>query len=405
MTCTLHVAWDERLTDYHFGPGHPMAPVRVELTMRLAYEFGLWTQPGITLAAPAPAADADLELVHDAPYITAVEAVSRWAEHPDARDGLEGTQLRVARMFGLGAEDNPVFPGMHEASALVAGATLAAARAVWSGSAQHGASIAGGMHHAMAAHASGFGVYNDVAVAIAWLLGQGAERVGYVDIDAHHGDGVQAAFYADPRVLTISLYQHPETLFPFTGLPAETGGSGAEGSAVNVALPARTGDAGWLRAFHAIVPPLLRQFRPQVLVSQHGADTHRRDPLAHLELSIDAQRAAHAAIHALAHETADDRWLLTGGGGYDLADVVPRTWTHLLAEAAGQPINAETQTPALWREYVAQRTGLPAPEQMTDGAPAKFVPFEAGYDPGDPTDQTIMATREAVFPLHGLMPL
>src|SRR6266581_8035818 len=116
MTCTLHVAWDERLTDYHFGPGHPMAPVRVELTMRLAYEFGLWTQPGITLAAPAPAADADLELVHDAPYITAVEAVSRWAEHPDARDGLEGTQLRVARMFGLGAEDNPVFPGMHEAS-------------------------------------------------------------------------------------------------------------------------------------------------------------------------------------------------------------------------------------------------------------------------------------------------
>ena len=273
MTCTLHVAWDERLTDYHFGPGHPMAPVRVELTMRLAYEFGLWTQPGITLAAPAPAADADLELVHDAPYITAVEAVSRWAEHPDARDGIEGTQLRVARMFGLGAEDNPVFPGMHEASALVTGATLAAARAVWSGSAQHGASIAGGMHHAMAAHASGFGVYNDVAVAIAWLLGQGAERVGYVDIDAHHGDGVQAAFYADPRVLTISLYQHPETLFPFTGLPAETGGPGAEGSAVNVALPAGTGDAGWLRAFHAIIPPLLRQFRPQVLVSQHGADT------------------------------------------------------------------------------------------------------------------------------------
>ena len=203
--------------------------------------------------------------MHDAPYITAVEAVSRWPEHPDARDGLEGTQLRVARMFGLGAEDNPVFPGMHEASALVTGATLAAARAVWSGSAQHGASIAGGMHHAMAAHASGFGVHNDVAVAIAWLLGQGAERVGYVDIDAHHGDGVQAAFYADPRVLTISLHQHPETLFPFTGLPA--------------------------------------------------------------------------------------------------------------------------------------------PEQMTDGAPAKFVPFEGGYDPGDPTDQTIMATREAVFPLHGLMPL
>ena len=139
-----------------------------------------------------------------------------------------------------------------------------------------------------------------------------------MDIDAHHGDGVQAAFYADPRVLTISLHEHPATLFPFTGLPAETGGPGAEGSAVNVALPAGTGDASWLRAFHAIVPPLLRQFRPQVLVSQHGADTHRLDPLAHLELSIDAQRAAHAAIHALAHEAAGGRWLLTGGGGYEL---------------------------------------------------------------------------------------
>ena len=405
MTCTLHVAWDERLTDYHFGPGHPLAPVRVELTMRLAHEFGLWNQPGVTVAAAAPATDADLELVHDEPYVTTVKAVSRWAEHPDAHGGLEGTQLRVARMFGLGTEDNPVFPGMHEASALVTGLTLAAARAAWSGSAEHGASIAGGMHHAMAAHASGFGVYNDVAIAIAWLLGQGAERVAYVDIDAHHGDGVQAAFYADPRVLTISLHEHPETLFPFTGLPAETGGPGAEGSAVNVALPAGTGDASWLRAFHAIVPPLLRQFRPQVLVSQHGADTHRLDPLAHLELSIDAQRAAHAAIHALAHDLAGGRWLLTGGGGYELVHVVPRTWTHLLAEAAGQPIDPGTQTPAPWREYVAQRTGLTAPELMTEGAPAEFRPFESGYDPDDQVDQAIMATRNAVFPLHGLMPL
>jgi acetoin utilization protein AcuC len=334
-----------------------------------------------------------------------VREISRWAEHSDAREGLAGDRLPVARMFGLGTEDNPVFPGMHEASALVTGATLAAARAVWSGSAQHGASIAGGMHHAMAAHASGFGVYNDPAIAIAWLLRDGAERIAYVDIDAHHGDGVQTAFYADPRVLTISLHQHPATLFPFTGLPAETGGPGAEGSAVNVALPAGTGDASWLRAFHAIVPPLLRQFRPQILVSQHGCDTHRLDPLANLELSIDAQRAAHAAIHSLAHDLAGGRWLLTGGGGYDLVRVVPRTWTHLLAEAAGQPIDPSTQTPAAWRDYVARRTGLPAPEHMTEGAPAEFEPFESGYNPSDPVDRAIMATRNEVFPLHGLMPL
>ncbi len=404
MTCTLHVAWGERLTDYHFGPDHPLAPVRVELTMRLAHEFGLWSQPGVTVAAPAPATDADLKLVHDPEYIAAVRTVSRWADDLGAR-GLEAAQFRYARTIGLGTRDQPVFPGMHEASALVAGATLAAARAAWSGSGQHGASIAGGMHHAMAAHASGFGVYNDVAIAIAWLLGKGAERIAYVDIDAHHGDGVQAAFYTDPRVLTISLHQHPATLFPFTGLPGETGGPGAGGSAVNVALPAGTGDAGWLRAFHAIVPPLLRQFRPQVVVSQHGCDTHRLDPLAHLEVSIDAQRAAHAAIHALAHDLADGRWLLTGGGGYDLVRVVPRTWTHLIAEAAGQPIDPAMPTPAPWRDYVVRRTSRAAPEQMTDGASAKFVPFESGYDPADPVDQAIMATRNAVFPLYGLMPV
>ena len=138
-----------------------------------------------------------------------------------------------------------------------------------------------------------------------------------------------------------------------------------------------------------------------MLVSQHGADTHRLDPLAHLELSIDGQRAAHAAIHALAHEAAGGRWLLTGGGGYDLADVVPRTWTHLLAEAAGQPIDPGMPTPVSWREYVTWRTGLPAPEQMTDGAPARFVPFESGYDPADPVDRAIMATRQADFPYTG----
>jgi len=404
MTCALHVAWDERLTDYNFGPGHPMAPVRMELTMQLAREFGLWSQPGVTVTAPASVTDADLQLVHHPRYIAAVRTVSHWAGHPDAR-GLQETRLRHAQRFGLGTGDQPVFAGMHQASALVAGATLAAARAVWSGSARHGASIAGGMHHAMATHASGFCVYNDIAIAIAWLLGHGAERIAYVDIDVHHGDGVQAAFYADPRVLTISVHEHPATMFPFTGLPAETGGSGAEGSAVNVALPARTGDAAWLRAFHATVPPLLAQFRPQILVSQHGADTHRLDPLAHLELSIDGQRAAHAAVHALAHDLAGGRWLLTGGGGYELVHVVPRTWTHLLAEAAGQPIDPGTPTPAPWRDRVTKCTGLTAPEYMTEGAPTVFKPFESGYDPGDPVDRAIMATRNAVFPLHGLMPM
>ena len=153
------------------------------------------------------------------------------------------------------------------------------------------------------------------------------------------------------------------------------------------------------------MPPLLRAFRPQVLVSQHGCDTHWTDPLANLELSIDGQRAAHAAIHALAHETAGGRWLLTGGGGYSLVEVVPRTWTHLLAEAAGRPIDPQAPTPASWREYVQRRTGMPAPELMTEGLPGRYSAFESGHDPSEPVDRAVMATRNAVFPLHGLMPL
>ncbi|HET9896083.1 MAG TPA: acetoin utilization protein AcuC [Streptosporangiaceae bacterium] len=392
MACTVHLPWTDRLAAYNFGSGHPLAPIRVELTMRLARELGVLSADGVTVSPPEPATDAELALVHDPAYIAVVRRAS-------------GTEpIPVASNFGLGTPDNPVFEGMHDASALVAGATLAAARAMWTGRSDHGVNIAGGLHHAMASHASGFCVYNDPAIAITWLLSQGAERIAYVDIDVHHGDGVQAAFYNDPRVLTISLHESPVTLFPGTGRPSETGGENALGFAVNVALPAGTQDPGWLRAFHAIVPPLLRAFRPQVLVSQHGCDTHWMDPLANLQLTIDAQRAAHAAIHSLAHETAGGRWLLTGGGGYELVQVVPRTWTHLLAEATGHPVSPDTPTPQSWRDYVAERARRQAPETMTEGAPPTFADFDHGYDPADPVDRAIMATRSAIFPSHGLMP-
>ena len=387
MTCTLHVAWTDRLVGYDFGPGHPLAPVRVELTMALARELGVFSAPGVTVAEPASATDADLEFVHDASYIAAVRAG------------------RANPAFGLGTSDDPVFPGMHEASALVAGATLAAASAMFGGQAQHGINVAGGLHHAMRRAASGFCIYNDPAIAIEWLLRQGVEKIAYVDVDVHHGDGVQAAFYNDPRVLTISLHETPMILFPGTGMPRESGGENARGYAVNVALPAGTDDAGWLRAFDAVVPPLLHAFEPQVLVSQHGCDTHHRDPLAHLELTIDGQRTAAVLLHALAHETAGGNWLATGGGGYDLVYVVPRTWTHLLAEASGHPMDPATATPAAWRDFTLARTGVVAPETMTEGAPASFVPFSSGFDPGDPVDNAILATRNAVFSLHGLSPL
>jgi acetoin utilization protein AcuC len=260
------------------------------------------------------------------------------------------------------------------------------------------------MHHAMPDRAAGFCVYNDLGVAIAALLDAGAERVAYVDVDVHHGDGVERMFWDDPRVLTVSLHEDGRVLFPGTGFASDLGGPAAEGSAVNLALPPGTSDAEWLRAFHAVVPPLLRAFEPQVMVTQQGCDSHVLDPLAHLSLSIDCQRASYEALHDLAHELCDGRWVATGGGGYEVVDVVPRAWSHLVGIAAHRPVAPATEVPSSWREYVNSRCGRPAPLRMTDGGSTEYRPWATGSDPADPLDRAVLATRRAVFPLHGLDP-
>ena len=231
------------------------------------------------------------------------------------------------------------------------------------------------------------------------------EKVAYVDVDVHHGDGVEHIFYDDPRVLTISLHETGQALFPGTGFPPDCGSGEAAGTAVNVALPPGTADAGWLRAFHAVVPPLVREFAPEVLVSQHGCDSHRDDPLADLMLSVDGQRASYLAIHDLAHEVTDGRWVATGGGGYALVDVVPRAWTHLLAVASGEPVEPDSDTPESWRAYVQETLGRVAPKAMTDGRDPSYRAWSEGYDPASWLDRSILATREEIFPRHGLDPL
>ncbi|HEU0127269.1 MAG TPA: acetoin utilization protein AcuC, partial [Pseudonocardiaceae bacterium] len=235
------------------------------------------------------------------------------------------------------------------------------------------------------------------------LLDGGASRVAYVDIDVHHGDGVQEAFVDDPRVLTISLHQHPATLWPGTGNSTDVGAAGAEGSAVNVPLPPGTRDDEWLRAFHAVVPALLQAFRPEVLVTQHGADTHAEDPLADLALSVDGQRAAHRALADLADTTAGGRWLALGGGGYSLFRVVPRSWTHLLATLLDREVNRNSSVPDTWIAYAATvARGVQLPNSMTDGVEPHWTPWDGTADTG--VDQAILETRRAVFPLHGLDP-
>jgi acetoin utilization protein AcuC len=368
------------LTRYDFGKDHPMAPGRVSNTISLARQLGVLDRLDIV---PPPEIDIEaLRTVHTADYIDAVRC-----GEPNAA-------------YGLGTSDNPAFAGMHEIAGRVAMATLEAARGVWSGEVERACNISGGLHHAMPDHASGFCIYNDLAIAIRWLLDAGCERIAYVDVDVHHGDGVQAIFYDDPRVLTVSLHETPTRLFPGTGFAYESGGPHARGTAVNVALPSGTTDAGWLRAFHAIVPKVVAEHEPSILVTQHGCDSHRRDPLADLNLSLDGQRASYLAVAELADQFCQRRWVSTGGGGYAVLNVVPRAWTHLLAVVSGRPIPPATEVPLAWLEEVGERGSL----TMSDGVDPAYVPFEQGFSPESTLDQAILATRRAVFPELGLDP-
>lgn len=385
MTGPAAFVWDERLRAYDFGPGHPLAPVRQQLTYRLINSFDLIDRSGGALLSPVEPADVAAVLrVHSPDFVDAVQIASI-------------DQSRADHSRGLGTEDVPAFAGMHDASLHVAGATLAAAAAVASGSSLHAVNIAGGLHHAHRDAASGFCVYNDIAVAIAWLLEQGFSRIAYVDVDVHHGDGVQNIFWSDPRVLTVSLHETGRTLFPGTGFAEEIGGRGAEGTAVNVALPPGTADASWLRAFEAVVPDVLAAFEPEIIVSQHGCDSHVDDPLAHLALTIDGQRRSYERIHELAHELAEGRWIAVGGGGYEWVDVVPRAWTHLSAIALGQPIDPDTEMPRAFTDFIREATGRTGPLRMSDGAVVPAHPWDGRFDPANARDRAITATRRAVF--------
>jgi acetoin utilization protein AcuC len=385
MACSACAVWDERYLSYDFGD-HPLNPVRLDLTVRLARSLGVLDR--LEVIAPEPADEKQLLTVHDADYLAAVRRAS---DDPT----FSG--------YGLGTDDDPVFEGMYDASALIAGGSAIAARQVSDGAVLHAVNIAGGLHHAMRGYASGFCVFNDVVLGINTLLADGATKIAYVDIDVHHGDGVQAAFFTDPRVLTISLHQDPRTLFPGTGMPTEVGRGAGEGTAINLALPPGTDDDGWLRAFRAVVPGAIRAFAPDVLVTQCGCDTHHEDPLANLELSVDGQRRAIRDLHALAHELTGGKWLAFGGGGYGVVRCVPRTWTHLLAEASGVPVDPATAIPGDWIEHLRGRGWRGSlPELMGEGR----EPEPLAWDPGGGTwlDRSIGQTRRCVFPLLGLDP-
>jgi acetoin utilization protein AcuC len=336
-----------RSATYDFGPGHPLTPRRFGPGIDLLAAVG--AVPGL---APGPAADESLHLCHDPAYVGTVRRLSLDPDGPPAA--------------GIGPSgDNPPFEGMHDAAAAVAGGSLAAMAAIVAGDVDHAFHPGGGLHHAMRDRASGFCIYNDPALAIA-LARRAGLRVLYVDLDVHHGDGVEAIHAADPGVMTISIHESGRTLFPGTGFLDQAPAGAASGTVINVPLEPFTGAETWLEAVEAIVPLAAAQFGPDVVVSQHGADSHAWDPLAHLRVTTTAMGAAARLVDAVAHRHAGGRWLATGGGGYDAYRVVPRAWALVwLAGAHRTPPDA---TPAAWRE----RWGTAAEAFGTPGMPARF---------------------------------
>jgi acetoin utilization protein AcuC len=336
--------------EYDFGPSHPFTPRRFGPSIDLMRALG-----ADAFVAPRPATDAELARVHDAQYIATVRML---ADYPDASPtaGFEGS-------------DTPAFYGMHEAASSVVGGTVTATERLLAGQREHAFHPGGGLHHAFPALASGFCIYNDLAVAIR-LAREAGHRVLYVDLDVHHGDGVEAIFWNDRDVLTLSFHETGLALFPGTGFVEERGGHEAYGSAVNVPLEPGTSDPSWLAAVELVVPQVAEAFRPTFVVSQHGCDSHASDPLAHLQVTTAAMSTAARLVDGIAHRYADGRWLATGGGGYDVYRVVPRAWSLVWLAQAHRAV--PEATPPEWRERWAAEAARyrqgPPPTTLLDGA-------------------------------------
>lgn len=369
--------WSER---YDFGPFHPLTPRRFGPGIDLIRSVG--GEPGL---APEPVPDEALLHCHTAEYVRTVRRFSADPSGPPAA--------------GIGPGDNPPFPGMHEAAAAVAGGSLAAVEAILRGDVGHAFHPGGGLHHALADRASGFCIYNDPALAVARARAAGL-RVLYVDLDVHHGDGVQALHLADPGVLTFSIHESGRYLFPGTGFVEELGPGTAAATAVNVPLEPYTGEAAWREAVERLVPELAATFGPDLVVSQHGADSHAFDPLAHLRVTTTAMGAAARLVDRVAHRYARGRWLATGGGGYDVYRVVPRVWALVWLAGAHRPTPPALDPAWLerWAAEAARYGQAPLPTAFED-PPNAGLPVRPEQEAADEqAAATVALVRSLVVP-------
>ena len=381
----VELVYSSEATKYRFGRSHPMQPERFALAVELAEEWGLLGEAGAVVVVPEQAGDAELLLAHDASYLRALKTASANAE------AWHGG-------FGIGPGDTPAFLGMHESAAVAAGATTRALRDVVSGACLRAFSPAGGLHHAHRDRAAGFCVYNDPAIAIAAVTAaHPGMRIAYVDLDAHHGDGVQEAFWERDDVLTVSVHESGSYLYPGTGRTVEIGAGRGLGYALNVPLPPDAGDDCFALVLAEVVGPALSTFAPDVIVAQLGADSHRNDPLTHLDTTVAGQFANARALVGFAEELCGGRIVATGGGGYDAYSATPRAWACVLAALLGvEPPAALSDG---WRGSAASASGgLTAPPHATFDESAPPPPAEA-------RERALKGTAHVVEQLRGSHPL
>lgn len=375
--------YDESLGRYELSPEHPFKPLRLELTRTLARACNLLDDA--LEVTPEPLGRAALLKLHDADYVAAVEAVSHGEHVPDA--------VR----YGLGTTDNPIFPNMHEAILAVCSASVTAARLLGAGEMMRVASFSGGLHHAMRDQMSGFCTYNDAALSIHELVTHFGKRVTYIDLDAHHGDGVQDFFYTSDKVLTFSAHESGRYLFPGTGFVEETGAGKGHGSSLNLPLEPFTEDASYLAGLKAVLPRALDAFRPDIIVLQAGADMHRNDPLSHLSLSVEGITESYRLVSDLADTYCGGRLLALGGGGYDPYRTVPRLWTLLWAILSRQAL--PERIPESWRETWEPRLGITLPKQFFDDTESwPTVPHRSEIEAKNAsTVKRVLATLEPLW--------
>ncbi|WP_273851083.1 acetoin utilization protein AcuC [Guptibacillus spartinae] len=351
MTCDSVFVYSTDYLNYKFSDDHPFNHIRVKLTQDLLTEIKALQETEVI--APRVATDDEISLIHDPAYIDAVK-----------KAGKGSLASSIAANYGLGTEDTPIFSNMHEASALIVGGTLTAVDAVMTGKSDHALNVGGGLHHGFRGKASGFCIYNDSSIAIEYMKKKYGARVLYVDTDAHHGDGVQWAFYDDPDVCTLSIHETGRYLFPGTGNINEKGQGKGYGFSFNVPIDAFTEDESFQEVYEDSFRKVIDFFKPDVILTQNGADAHYYDPLTHLSVSMNSFEFIPKLAHQLAHEYCNGKWIAVGGGGYDIWRVVPRAWSRIWLEMKG--LSMTGRLPQQWLDRWNPLSPLTLPENWHD---------------------------------------